>query len=395
MTAHARPYTQAELGGIKTPQLKALCIATCKAEGITSGWVQTSDMDGRKSFLTSPEGTEGISAGMASSGTVANQESVRQAVRDELKALAESAAGQSTIRLATLGAKATTGSPAEIALARWCNYPNATRPVLLVGPSGSGKTTAARVWGKTWPEYFEYQCAPDDDKQDLFGGNVPNPVDGVMGFAWCDSHITAAFRRASKGEKTFLLIDEIYRLPKSTREAMLSALAPTLDGKYVLSTGRCLSVVDGVADVETLTVDCSDLAIVASSNAGAAYGLVEACPAEAERWAYTPCPTDWPFAQNLLQQVAKQIGWSLPNDLSVKLVKFGKATEALKASSELWHSASLRTLMRALAESKANDPASLNEALMIEGNTWAHKDGDGFPVKAQLVGLQATISAIL
>ena len=321
---------------------------------------------------------------------------VREIVNEIIADVAGSL-GTTPKALASAVVKSGKGSTlAEQALDRFTTSGAAFAPVLLVGPAGGGKTTLARQHCAGFDVSFEYQCSPDHDRSDLCGKDIPVPGEnGGFGFAWSDSPITQAFRAASTGASVCLVIDEIFRLSRATRESLLSTLAPTLDGDYRLMTGRTLAVSDGVANIETIEAPVGRLAIIATTNAGSAYGVDTGCPAMAERWQYVYCGVDWDHATIVLEATASAQGWDAPLPIANALAELGKATVNLQASCELDHAASLRTLCRALQGSVPNDLESLRDSIRWEALAWANKEDDGKPIQTQVDNVIAVVSTHL
>jgi hypothetical protein len=269
-------------------------------------------------------------------------------------------------------------------LAIYCKAGAAFMPLLIKGPAGSGKTTEARMHGtKGFDCFIEYQAQGNDGESIDMLGSVEGTTNaaGKMTFVWTDGKVTEAFRRASRGENVCLLIDEIFRLRKVERDAMLSALAPTLDGHYVLTTSR--TIIDPadptLARKETIQAPVEKLAIIATTNCGSDYGLEEPCFAERARWHEVYAPTNWDTTKDILSGYAAAYGWSDPKLVAEKLVILGQATHLAQQSGELEIGACTRTLSRALKNPLciADSWATLRGALLEEARVWVARDDDG------------------
>lgn len=162
------------------------------------------------------------------------------------------------------------------------------RPVLLLGPRGAGKTSLARDFARTVNAvYIEAGGHEGVESVDLFG----SPVIGPLGrWVWKDGPLSEAFRRAERGERVVLCIDELLRIPVRHQSALLTALSPDHPSgdhglpTYRLRTGRMVDAADDVGVEETLRAPCNGLAIVATSNIGADYHVSDLDPAIAGRF---------------------------------------------------------------------------------------------------------------
>jgi|JI10StandDraft_1071094.scaffolds.fasta_scaffold05654_16 MoxR-like ATPase len=142
-------------------------------------------------------------------------------------------------------------------------------PALIIGPPASGKTHSVRQLAESIDaEYIEYGCHDGTETTDLLGMTVP--CNGM--WVWKDGPVSEAFRKAAKGQRVVLLLDELLRMPRQQRSALLTAFGE-YKGLYRLRTGRIVSEVEGVGQEETLSCAVDSLFLVCTTNAGAQFGI--------------------------------------------------------------------------------------------------------------------------
>lgn len=142
-------------------------------------------------------------------------------------------------------------------------------PALIIGPPASGKTHSVRSFAESIDaEYIEYGCHEGTETTDLLGFTVPYKG----GWVWKDGPVSEGFRKAAAGKRVVLLLDELLRMPREQRSALLTAFGEYA-GRYTLRTGRIVSESDGVGQEETLRCKVESLFLVGTTNAGAQFGI--------------------------------------------------------------------------------------------------------------------------
>jgi hypothetical protein len=167
------------------------------------------------------------------------------------------------------------GSPALKFLETYVSPGCAYKPTMLLGGQGSGKTTAAKqfAYGAGFGKVVVLYGSRAIEAAALIGRVLPLEGGGTV---WQDGKVALAFRYASQGIPTALLIDEYYRILPGDRSPLipaLSAFADPTDGVeyYELTTDRVTSVKDGLAlEEEVIRAPRHMLTILATSNIGAA-----------------------------------------------------------------------------------------------------------------------------
>ena len=142
-------------------------------------------------------------------------------------------------------------------------------PALIIGPPASGKTHSVREYAESIDaHYIEYGCHDGSETTDLLGITVPYKG----GWVWKDGPVSEAFRKAALGQRVVLLLDELLRMPREQRSALLTAFGE-YKGNYTLRTGRIVSECDGVGQEETLRCKVQSLFLVGTTNAGSQFGI--------------------------------------------------------------------------------------------------------------------------
>jgi hypothetical protein len=183
------------------------------------------------------------------------------------------------------------------------------KSLIIEGAPGSGKTHLAMSFAKDFNNHL-LQGHENIEPMDIIGYNVPALNDsGEEIKVWKDGALTAAFRDASNGIKTVLLVDEILRIPARERSAFTAALAPDPDGYYVLATDRVIDVKDGVAKGEVLKAHKSNLCVIGTTNVGAEYDIDDIEPAFGERFRFLRRDTTPEMVKNILICIGDKFGY--------------------------------------------------------------------------------------
>lgn len=270
-------------------------------------------------------------------------------------------------------------------------------PMLVLGDQGSSKTYTARAYGRNrgFDKYVEAGCHSGMEAFDFIGGQV-RVASGEL--VWMDGPIAEAFRNASNGKKTFLMVDEIYRAPRRERSVFLTALSPH-DGKYRLVTGRPVNIREEhgtslkVAEQEIIEAPVSNISIVSTTNVGADFDIEEDDPAMKERWIMFYRFTDASRLKSILTQVAKGKAYSM--EIVDSLINFYNNMKKIKednagSSSGSTFVPSVRVLSRAILLSKSESDVKklLNEFAV----SWVDTDVNGKPIDAQIRTVYKAIS---
>ena len=256
--------------------------------------------------------------------------------------------------------------------------------VIVEGEQGSGKTyTSLAVAEKLIEE------GKADEVVVVQGDNSVEGVD-LLGYwikaqdgslVWKDGGVTEAFRKASKGKRVVLIVDEILRIRARERDLLVRALTVWKDGKYRLRTGRVLAVEDGVAQEEVIEVPRENLWVIGTTNIGSQFTVDEYDPAFAERFILLRADTTEDDLRRVLTEKCDEL--EFPPVVVGLLIKFWKSCKRMHESGELAGFPTTRTLVRALEIAPEKTVEGAKEGLWIQRYLWVGRDSMGYPIKEQ------------
>ena len=260
-------------------------------------------------------------------------------------------------------------------------------PTLIEGDRGSGKTVEVHTFAKESGAHFIKIAGHEGvEASDLLGHYVPTPKGGLI---WKDGGLSGAFRSASKGVKTLLLIDELLRIPQRQLSVLLTTLSD-FDEHYECRTGRIVNIDDGVGEEEVLRCKVEDLAVVATTNVGGEYALDEIDPALAERWVILRKDTTIELLKLALDPIVKAKGFS-PAVTSM-LIKFFNQAQEFKRGEQICRTPTTRTIVRAVKLAKRE--SEVKDYLLDQKLLWVARDLDGYPNKEQIALLTNCVNKI-
>ena len=230
--------------------------------------------------------------------------------------------------------------------------------ILLTGPAGHSKTYSATKWIDDSGYESEFIAGSSAiEAIDLLGYWVKDSTGNLV---WLDGVLTAAFRKALKG-KTVLLFDELLRVPARELSILVGALTPDSSGHYRLRTNRLVDEVDGVGEVELLTVPMENLHIIATTNIGADYDVDNIDVALQDRFRTHDVEMSTATIFNICEDVNAS---KLPDPTIASLLDLYEKVRLLVESSELTRAMSLRHLTEVINYADdANDVASFCQDL--------------------------------
>ena len=260
-------------------------------------------------------------------------------------------------------------------------------PLMFEGDRGSGKTYDVREFAKNeCLPYFEMAGHESIEAIDFLGHHVQSP----HGIVWKDGRLSQAFRSASKGSRSALLIDEMLRIPQRHLSVLLSALAADSAGNYRLQTGRMLDVVDGIGVEEELVVPAKLLAVFATTNIGPEFAVDNLDPSVAERFVIVRKDTDKKILLEILTKHCELRNFS--SLIALKLADFFDRTERMVQTSVLNRHATTRTLSRAIEH--ADDEDDVKNLLRDQALLWVDRNASGRPEPSQLADVYKAIDQL-
>lgn len=204
---------------------------------------------------------------------------------------------------------------------------------------------------------------------------------------WKDGPLTAAFRKAARGEHVVLMIDEMLRIPSRELNILVAALTPNSVKQYVLRTGNIVGLIDNVAVEETIKVPTEFLWVVGTTNVGAGYDVDEIDEAMADRFRIIRKDNDRSEIKAILTKVAKASKLTS----SVKdVLSFYDSFQKMKEKGQLTKILNLRHLCEAIE--LASTPDEITENLMDMIPVWAERTPEGYPEPAQVKLLESLIN---
>lgn len=281
-------------------------------------------------------------------------------------------------------------------LSLFCSPGAATKPVIVKGEAGAGKTYAARIHGRLFDAAYEIALNAQTEASDLLG--FPR-VDG----GWQDGPLTAAFRSAAAGYTTQLRLDEFYRPSNQARSVLLTCTSPFEDAEgrefYVLTTGRATPhpTEEGVYQQEVLYAPCHLLAIVATTNVGAAYDVSAGDPAEKRRFAPVHVDVDEAVIRRVLGATFPKAHSCLrasEGRITDSFVAFWHQCKVLAKSSMIEVAPTVSTFAEAVKHPNSVCAASLQRVLLALGlHVWCGEDPiSGEPIAEQLSAVKRTLA---
>lgn len=259
-------------------------------------------------------------------------------------------------------------------------------PVLLEGDKGWGKTREARVLAtRLNAELVEIHGHESVESADLTGHTVRYGHDMV----WKDGRLSEAFRKASKGARILLLVDECLRVPQKQLSVFLSALSPHED-EYRLATGRIINVVDGIGTEETLVCSVNNLLVIATTNVGVQYAVDLMDPALQERFLVKRKELDVGVLRDSVNEFAVSKGFS--TDVAAKCVAFFKAMMVLRPNGLVADVPNPRTMLRAVNLAKTE--GDIKRSVLKQILTWVSRDVEGKPVQEQMDAVRKAVNSV-
>jgi len=290
--------------------------------------------------------------------------------------------------------------------------------VFIDGPKGFGKTYGVYDFLDTEKipseNVFEVGGFEGLESIDLLGQNIPfvkevkkanksvvlkannvfSSQDGtehIQDLVWMDGALTAAFRNASKGKKTVLMIDEILRIPGRELSVLVAALTPNNKGEFTLRTRRIIGLnEDGCGIEEVIKCSKENLWVVATTNIGAEYDVDEIESALADRFMIIHKPANRDVIKNIIIKEVKNRKFKV--DVVKKLMEFYDKMVDYKTSEEI--SKLINTRHLAEVVEFAIDESDVPNVVSDQILKWVDRDVDGKPNSTQFTLIEKTIQNI-
>ncbi len=250
--------------------------------------------------------------------------------------------------------------------------------VLVTGPGGDGKTHAINEFAEAnGLEMVSVQGHGQIEAIDMYG-YVSVDDEGNKG--WLDGPVSQAARKASKGIKTLLFIDEFLNIPMREAAGLKAAFEP-YKGHYFFKTGRNVRGEDGLLVQETLKVPVENLQIVAAANIGDGYASEEIDKALKQRFMILNYEAPEAKIKAVLEGICREKGFSL--GLVSKLLSFRDAIRNAKEAGEPIGAASLRHLSRKFL-GLMKEEHELEEIAKAQMLQFVGFDYEGRPIEEQV-----------
>jgi hypothetical protein len=289
------------------------------------------------------------------------------------------------------------------------------------------KITGPKGFGKTWGVYefidslkipqsniFEIGGFEGLESVDLLGQNIPyvkeiksktksitlkannsfsssENVEHVQDLVWLNGALSAAFKSASKGNKTVLLIDELYRIPARELSILVSSLTPDNKGFFTLRTRRVLGIdEDGCGIEEVIKAKKENLWVVATTNVGAGYDIDEVDGAVDDRFITIHKSAESDTLKSIVQSCVKERKFKV--SLVSKLMEFYDKVERYNKSGELSKLINTRHLSEAIE--LADDEKDIVNVLKDMELKWIDRGIDGEPDEKHQTLIDKTLASI-
>lgn len=249
---------------------------------------------------------------------------------------------------------------------------------MVFGPGGEGKTHAILEYAEDKElTLIEVHGHGQIEAIDLYG-YVSEDDQGNRG--WLDGPISEAARKAHRGEKVMLFIDEFANIPQRESAGLKASFEP-YKGHYRFKTGRNIRGEDGLLVQETLEVPVENLLIVAASNYGDEYA--SATPDAALWQRFTPLYyiASMKKYREVLTAICAKKGFG--ESLVDNLMSFKDKLQAAIDAGEDMRPARLRHLSRKIL-ANAKDESDLARATQKQMLQFVKLDSSGAPIEEQV-----------
>ncbi len=211
----------------------------------------------------------------------------------------------------------------------------------------------------------------------------------VQDLIWKNGPLTAAFKKAAKGEKAVLIIDEILRIPSRERNILTASLTPDNKGYYTLRTEKMTGLDENGDGIEEV-VRCKKefLWAISTTNVGADYDIDDSDEAEEDRWVTLHLETDRTKLKSILEENTKAKKFK-PTIVSSLMEFYDKMTK-YKSMEQLSRIINIRHLCEAVEI--ATKQSEIKEILEDYILVWVDRDHDGKPEAAQVKLVSDTIA---
>lgn len=274
-----------------------------------------------------------------------------------------------------VAAKSLTGDPIVDALTV---YGFRGESFFIAGPGGHGKTHTVKSYAlENDFNFVEVQGHAQIEALDLYG-YVSVDDEGNKG--WLDGPISQAARKAAKGEKTVLFIDEFLNIPMRETAGMKAPFEP-YKGHYYINTGRNVRGDEGLLVQEQLKVPVENLLICAAANIGSGYASESFEKALKQRFQILYYEAPLTKVKTVLLSIAKEKGFT--SAVVDKLMAFHQAMGEYLDRGAISDTTSLRHLSRKILE-LCEQEEDLPKVAVAQALQFVDFDDDGKPIAEEL-----------
>ena len=255
--------------------------------------------------------------------------------------------------------------------------------ILLDGDKGSGKTYSATQWGKN-ANYAQIFIGGHEQFESIdFLGHYIQQGNGEL--IWKDGALSQAFRKAKDGDKTILIIDEMLRIPKRELNILISALS-SIDGSYVLRTGRALGAKNSIAIEEVIKAPMSNLWVIGTTNIGVGYAVEEMDEALIDRFKPIRKDTTSDELRTILLRAAKKKKFT---SYVSKLMDFYEKMNRLHTTKIINKIVNIRHLTEVIELARSED--EIKDIMIDSQLLWVDRNFDGTPNLEQLNAVKSVM----
>jgi len=264
------------------------------------------------------------------------------------------------------------------------------RQMLIFGKHGTGKTYNIRKFIEA-NNYTLINIQGNESIDDIYlKGHLIKDYEG--NFKWKYGKLSLAYKRALKGEKVIVFIDEFLRLPEKTFNNLITAMDP-YEGYYIFDTERPIKnntlEDEDCLETEELKVSINNLWFICATNIGREYNVEELEPALKDRFIIYNMEMKKNDKYNLIKKIIKEANYEEETE---HLLLFFKKIERLYELEEIDNNINIRHIsdIVLMSENIKEIPYRVKDKILV----WVSNDLNGNPIKEQKEIIEKIINEI-